>query len=101
MLHSRNKIGAYIRRERRRLGKSMQSLGDCVSVSRQYISQIELGQVAIPAGSDLLIALADALCLDVDDLHVREGRLPDDMVRNLRDVVRVYREHQVKERISA
>ena len=62
-------MGSYIRERRLQLNMTQEDLGDAAGTSKAYISQIEVGKVALP-NADLRRRLADALQLRHVDLLI-------------------------------
>jgi transcriptional regulator with XRE-family HTH domain len=72
-------FGEYIRKLRKRRGKSLRQLAEQVGVTHAYIAQLESGSRASPKDS-VVIALANELGEDPDVLLVIAGRIPDGLV---------------------
>lgn len=63
-------LGELIRSRRVRLGIAMTDFARKVKVSKQYISQIEMGQCSLRREGDMVRRLANVLGLGVDELQV-------------------------------
>ena len=67
-------MGSYIKERRLTLSMTQADLGGAVGKDKAYISQIELGKVALP-NADLRRRLAEALQLRHVDLLIAAGEL--------------------------
>ena len=79
-------FGKFLRRVRKRKGKSQRTLADEAGINFTYLSKVEND---VPGFSSLseptLEKLADALDVDADEMITRAGKIPSDVKRMLVD----------------
>lgn len=75
-------FGPFLRRLRNDRKLSQRDLADRVGVTFPYISKIENGREP-PPNADTLLLIANVLNVDPDELLVRAGKAPPDLVRRL------------------
>jgi transcriptional regulator with XRE-family HTH domain len=66
---TKNKLGKLVRTRRQELGLSLEALAKKMNISRQFVSQIELGRSRLTGSSDKIELLAKVLDLDVHKLE--------------------------------
>ena len=71
-------FGAVVRRSRESKGIGLRTMAKAVGMSPTYLSMIERGQFPPPA-EDKVVAIADAIGHDQDELLGIAGRLPSDV----------------------
>lgn len=65
---TKSKLGQLIRRRRKELGMSLQTLAKKLKVSKQLVNQIEFGQCRLIKNNDMIAQLAQILELDINEL---------------------------------
>ncbi len=75
-------FGPYLRRLRQARRMSQRELAERVGVTFPYISKIENGRVP-PPNAGTLIRIAAVLAVDPDEMLVRAGKPPPDLVHRL------------------
>ena len=84
-------FGPYLRELRKSRRMSQRELAERVGVTFPYISKIENGQEP-PPNAERLQGIASVLAVDPDEILVRAGKAPPDLVRRLsRDLTFVKR----------
>ena len=68
-------LGKAIRAVRQQAGLSQKELADAAGIDQSYMSMIESGQRSNP-GTRIMVRLAQALQISIDDLAARAGYLP-------------------------
>jgi len=64
-----SRLGRLVRARRKKLGLSLAQVGNKIEATRQFMSQIELGQCPLSENGVLIKRLAEALKLDVSKLQ--------------------------------
>ncbi len=75
-------FGAFLRALRRQKSMSQEVLAERAKVGVPYISKIECGHNA-PPSTETLLRIAAALETDPDEILVRAGKAPPDLVSRL------------------
>jgi ribosome-binding protein aMBF1 (putative translation factor) len=75
---SREKFGAFIRRERENKEIGLREMAKMIGVSPTYLSKVERDEFAPPA-EDKVKAIAQIIGCDVDELLARAGRVASDL----------------------
>ena len=71
---SESDLGQLIRTRRKALGMSPKALAEQLEVSRQFVSQVELGRSSLSESGDMIARLAQVLQLDVEELEAVRPR---------------------------
>ena len=79
-------FGAWLRRMRKEAGMSQRDIADVLHISHTYLSKIEAGKTP-PPGEGTLRGIASALCLDIDTVYRKAGRVPAAITRAFADGV--------------
>ena len=77
-----NTFGRRIRKLRKRSGVSLRKFADQMGLSAAYLSRIETGKFPPPA-EDKIIAMAEALEADTDELLALAGKVSSDIVERI------------------
>jgi len=104
-----NQLGSFVRAQRQAQGWSGQALAQRAGIDNGSLSRIENGEVTQPSPR-MLLAIAQALEIDVADLYLQAGfapgtelpsvepylrakfDLPDEAVRQIAEIVDMYNE---------
>jgi transcriptional regulator with XRE-family HTH domain len=78
MTATREKFGAFIRRQREAKGFGLREMAKMIGVSPTYLSKIERDEFAPPA-EDRINAIAKIIECDSDDLLARADRVSSDV----------------------
>ena len=86
MVSGKGKFGAFIRREREALDPKvgLREMAKKILVSPTYLSKVERDEFPPPA-EDKVIAIAEILDLDVDELLALAGRVSSDLTQIIRE----------------
>jgi transcriptional regulator with XRE-family HTH domain len=71
--------GDLIRARRIELGMPLRDLAERIGISAAHVSRIETNFPGASPSEDALVAIADALDLDTDDVLAAFGRVPSDL----------------------
>lgn len=80
---SHRQLGQYIRRQRKKSGKSLRKLARECGLSATSVSLLENGR-GISLGVDSITKVAKSLNMNTDDLIWKYGHIPDDVVSLMR-----------------
>jgi transcriptional regulator with XRE-family HTH domain len=89
MVTRKEKLGAFIRREREARGLSLRNLAKKVKVSPTFLSKVETEDWK--PGEDKLRKIAEVIGCDPDDLFARAGRVPTE----LSDIIKQSPRHEM------
>ena len=86
-------FGAFIRKRREEKGVPMNTFAHRIGVSPSYWSRVER-DMEKPPKDNLILGAAQHLEVSADDAFVEAQRLPPDIREDLRELVRLYRQHE-------
>ena len=86
MVSGKEEFGAFIRRKREALDPKvgLRVMAKKIGVSPTYLSKVERDEFPPPA-EDKVIAIAEILDLDVDELLARAGKVSSDLTQIIRE----------------
>jgi transcriptional regulator with XRE-family HTH domain len=85
MAHDPEAFGEWLRSRRRERELGQKDLAEAAGVTFYLVSKVERGHVPAPS-TEVLLAWADRMALDRDEVLARAGKPPPDLVARLLDL---------------
>src|SRR5689334_5438487 len=86
-----SELGNYIRQKRTAAGKGLREFARLIGKSAPFLTQLELDDDPPPASEETLVAIANALGENPDELFARANKLPRDLAPESAVEVALYR----------